>query len=85
MQAYDIRFTKEALKDVAKITPKLKEKLKAILTESISKTPHIGKRLVGDLQGFYSVRLTYKDRIVYTIDETEKIVFIHRARTHYGE
>ena len=85
MKAYEIRFTKEALKDVAKITPKLRIKLKAILLESISKTPYTDKRLAGDLHGFYAVRLTYKDRIVYTIDETENIVFIHRARTNYGE
>ena len=85
MKAYEIRFTKEALKDVAKISSKLRIKLKAILLESISKAPYIGKRLVGDLQGFYAVRLTFKDRIVYSIDETENIVFIHRVRTHYGE
>jgi mRNA-degrading endonuclease RelE of RelBE toxin-antitoxin system len=26
--AYDVRFTKEARKDIAKLTPKLKKKLK---------------------------------------------------------
>lgn len=85
MRHYEIRFTREAGKDVRKLTPKLKQKLQAILTESVSTSPHIGKRLVGDLQGFYSVRLTYKDRIVYTINEREKIVIIHRAKTHYGD
>jgi len=40
---------------------------------------------MGDLKGFYSVRRTLKDRIVYTIDETARTVFVHRARTHYGE
>lgn len=85
MQHYEIRFTREADKDVRKLTPKLKQKLQAILTESVSTAPHIGKRLAGDLQGFYSVRLTYKDRIVYTINEREKIVIIHRAKTHYGD
>ena len=85
MPYYEIRFTREADKDVRKLTPKLKQKLQEILTESISMSPHIGKRLVGDLQGFYSVRLTYKDRIVYTINENEKMVVIHRAKTHYGD
>ena len=85
MQHYEIRFTREAAKDVRKLTPKLRQKLQAILTESISRSPRIGQRLVGDLQGFYSVRLTYKDRIVYTINEREKIVIIHRAKTHYGD
>jgi len=85
VQHYEIRFTREAAKDVRKLTPKLRQKLQAILTESISRSPRIGQRLVGDLQGFYSVRLTYKDRIVYTINEREKIVIIHRAKTHYGD
>jgi Txe/YoeB family toxin of Txe-Axe toxin-antitoxin module len=47
--------------------------------------PFSGKKLVGDLDGFYSVRLTYKDRIVYSVDEKSHTVFVHRARTHYGE
>ena len=85
MKLYEVRFTKEAVKDFHKLTPKLQQKLKAILTQSISKNPHCGKRLVGDLAGFFSYRLTYQDRIVYSVDETTKTVFIHRARTHYGE
>ena len=84
MKLYEVRFTKEAVKDFHKLTPKLRRKLKEILTQSISKDPHCGQRLVGDLAGFFSFRLTYQDRIVYSIDETTKTVFIHRARTHYG-
>jgi Txe/YoeB family toxin of Txe-Axe toxin-antitoxin module len=44
-----------------------------------------GKKLAGDLQGFYSVRLTLKDRIVYSVDQATRTIFVHRARTHYGE
>jgi len=29
--------------------------------------------------------MAYKDRVAYTVDEDSKIVFVHRARTHYGE
>ena len=83
--SYEVRFTKEAFKDVKKLTPKLKKKLKEIISGQISENPHSGKRLVGDLAGFYSVRLTFRDRIVYTVNEKKKQVFIHRARTHYGE
>ena len=85
MKPFTIRFTKEAGKDVKKLPPRLKEKLKEILLAQIAVDPFSGKRLVGDLQGFYSVRLTYKDRIVYSVDEERKVVFVHRARTHYGE
>ena len=83
--AYEIRFTKEALKDTQKLTPKLKRKLQDILIHQISEEPHVGKKLVGDLTGFFSVRLTYKDRIIYSVDETSKTIFVHRTRTHCGE
>lgn len=85
MKPYEIRFTKEAVKDFHKLTPRLQQKLREVLSQSIAKDPHCGKRLVGDLAGFYSFRLTYKDRIVYSVDEGGRTVFVHRARTHYGE
>jgi len=82
---YSIRFTKEAVKDVAKLTPRLKDKLKIVLLQQVAADPRCGKRLVGDVAGFYSLRLTYKDRLVYSIDEETHTVFVHRARTHYGD
>jgi mRNA interferase RelE/StbE len=82
---YEVRFTKEAKKDVAKLTPKLKQKLKTLIQDTISINPYAGKRLVGDLAGFYSVRLSHQDRIVYTIDNEQNLIYVHRAKTHYGE
>lgn len=83
--AYEVRFTREAFKDTRKLPPKLRQKLRDIVVNQIARSPYTGKRLVGDLAGFFSARLTYKDRIVYTVDERSKTVFIHRARTHYGD
>ena len=83
--AYAIRLTKEAAKAVRRLSPKLRRKLREIALHQIAETPHAGKRLVGDLTGFYSVRLTHRDRVVYSIDESTRTVFIHRARTHYGD
>jgi len=85
VKPYSIRFTKEAAKDVKKLSPRLRKKLREILLSDIATAPFSAKKLVGDLEGFYSVRLTYKDRIVYSIDEVSRTVFVHRARTHYGE
>ena len=82
---YEVRFTKEAKKDVAKLTPKLKQKLKKVIQDKITIEPYAGKKLVSDLAGFYSMRLSYKDRIIYTIDNKQKLIYIHRAKTHYGE
>ncbi len=85
MKPYEVRLTREAVKDFHKLTPKLQRKLKEILSATISRDPQCGKRLVGDLAGFFSYRLTYKDRIVYSVDEHARVVFVHRTRTHYGE
>jgi Txe/YoeB family toxin of Txe-Axe toxin-antitoxin module len=31
------------------------------------------------------VRLTYQDRIVYSIQDDELVVMVLRARSHYGD
>ena len=80
---YEVRMTRRAEKDLRKLTPKLQRKLYEVLTEVIAQEPFQGKRLVGDLAGSYSYRLTYKDRIVYSIDSKKRIVYIERAATHY--
>ena len=81
----EVRFTKQARKDVEKLSPELRRKLRDILVEVLADDPHAGKRLVGDLEGSYSYRLTFKDRIVYSLDEKRRILYVERARTHSGE
>jgi mRNA interferase RelE/StbE len=85
MSRYQLRFSKHAKKDIERLTPKLRIKLKSLLVEVIAENPYEGKKLLGDLAGNYSYRLTYKDRIVYSVDEEQQIVYIKRARTHYGD
>ncbi len=82
---YHIELTKQAQKDVAKLTPKLKAKLKDILRYKIAVEPETGKSLTGNLKGYYSVRLSFQDRIVYRIENERCVVLIVRAKTHYGE
>ena len=50
--SYEVLFTKEALKDVKKLSPKLKNKLKEIITNQITKDPSSGKNLLVILQVF---------------------------------
>ena len=85
MTHWEIRLTKQARKDVEKLSPKLREKLRDILVEVLAHDPYEGKRLLGDLEGSYSYRLTFKDRIVYSLDEKRHILYVERARTHYGD
>ncbi len=82
---YEIRFTKQAVKDVKQLQPKVQKKLKEILRNRIAVDPYSGKALVGDLKGYYSVRLTHKGRIVYSIDNEKIMVLDLRAKTHYGD
>lgn len=83
--SYEVLITRRAEKDLRKLTPKLKEKLRDILVEVIARDPYQGKKLIGDLEGSYSYRLTYSDRIVYSIDPAKRRVYIERAATHYGD
>jgi mRNA-degrading endonuclease RelE of RelBE toxin-antitoxin system len=85
MSEYHIRITKTAKKDINKLSPKMKNKLKAILVNILSDSPYEGKRLIGNLEGNYSIRLNITDRIVYSIDEQNKTVYIKRAKTHCGD
>ncbi len=82
---FEVRITRRAEKDIKKLTPQLKRKLHDILTEVIAQDPFQGKKLVGELARSYSYRLTYHDRIVYSVDIKNRTVFIERAATHYGE
>jgi len=82
---YEIRITKQAFKDIKTMTPKLKNKLHNILTSVISENPFMGKALLGELSGNYSYRLNFRDRVVYSIDVKSKIIYLKRARTHYGK
>jgi len=82
---YTIRITKTALKDIEKLSPKMKVRLQEILLNLVANDPHQGKRLVGELEGNWSLRLNLKDRIVSSIDEDNAIVYVKRAKTHYGE
>ena len=84
-ERYQIAFTRQAQKDIAKLTPKLKTKLKDILRNKIAIVPQTGKPLLGDLIGYYSVRLSFQDRIVYRIEQERCVVLIVRAKSHYGE
>lgn len=85
MKKYTITFAKQAVKDVKSLSPRLKEKVRKILLEVIAEDPFIGKKLLGDLKGNYSYRISLKHRLVYSVDKKKRIVYVKRARTHYGD
>ncbi len=73
---YTLRFTKQAQKNIQSLSPKLNTKAKEILRNKIAHEPRSGKPLSGSLKGYYSVRLSYQDRIVYRIEEKACVILI---------
>jgi Txe/YoeB family toxin of toxin-antitoxin system len=41
------------------------------------------KKLVDNLNGFYSRRITIQHRLVYSVSETDKMVYVLRMWSHY--
>jgi len=82
---YTLVFSRQAKKDIENLTGKQRSKLKELLINIIQKNPYEGKKLIGELSGYFSIRLNIKDRIVYRIDEDNKTVFILMCRTHYKD
>ena len=56
-----------------------------ILRNRLAADPYAGKALVGDLKGYYSVMLSYQDRVVCSMEDEKLMVYVIRARTHYGD
>lgn len=84
---WEIVYAKQAVKDSRKIKEcGLKSKvteLLATLSANPFQNPPPYEKLVGDLSGFYSRRITIQHRLVYKVYENEKIVQVLRMWTHY--
>jgi Txe/YoeB family toxin of toxin-antitoxin system len=84
---WQVVFTKQAVKDSKKIKEaNLKDKVQElldILSENPFKNPPPYEKLVGDLTGAYSRRITIQYRLVYEVFESKKIVRVLRIWTNY--
>lgn len=84
---YRIFYTKSAQKAI----PKLKaanldgkaKKLIDIIRENPYQNPPSYEKLVGDLDGAYSRRINIHHRLVYQVDDENKIIKIVSMWTHY--
>ena len=83
----EILFTKQAQKDSKKnAAAGLRDKtdrLLEVLRKNPFQAPPPYEKLVGDLAGAYSRRITIQHRLVYQVLEQEKIVKVLRLWTHY--
>lgn len=84
---WELVSTKQAQKDSKKnATAGLRDKterLLEVLRKNPFQTPPPFEKLVGDLAGAYSRRITIQHRLVYQVLEQEKIVKVLRMWTHY--
>ena len=87
MVTWRIVYARQAQKDAKKIvTAGLKpkaEKLLEILSKNPFQTPPPFEKLIGDLSGSYSLRITIQHRLVYQILEEIRTVKVIRMWTHY--
>ena len=84
---WKIVFTRQAQKDAqqlarAGLRPKAEELL-AILRRDPRQSPPPFEKLVGDLAGAHSRRISIQHRLVYQILDEQRIVKVLRMWTHY--
>ena len=87
MSPWRVVFTKQAQKDAKKLSaaglrPKA-ERLLLLLAENPYQTPPPYEKLLGDLAGAYSRRINIQHRLVYQVEETQRVVKVIRLWTHY--
>ena len=85
--SWSLVYTGQAQKDAEKLAaaglkPKA-EALLAILAENPYRTPPTFEKLVGDLSGAYSRRISLQHRLVYQVLDDAKTVKVLRMWTHY--
>ena len=85
--SWSLVYTRQAQKDAEKLAaaglkPKA-EALLAILVENPYQTPPTFEKLVGDLSGAYSRRISLQHRLVYQVLDDARTVKVLRMWTHY--
>lgn len=84
---WTIEFSRNALKDAKKLQrANLASNMKQ-LVEILKQNPYQPpyKKLSGNLKGYYSRRINIKHRLVYAIDEENKVIKVVSVWSHYGE
>jgi toxin YoeB len=84
---WSVVYSKQAVKDARKLAAAgLKnnaQRLLDILAEDPFQNPPPFEKLVGDLSGAYSRRISIQHRLVYEVFKKERTVRVLRMWTHY--
>ena len=85
--SWSLVYTKPATRDAKKLSRSglraQAEKLLAILKKNPYQVPPPYEKLVGDLAGAYSRRISIRHRLVYQVLDEIKTVKVIRMWTHY--
>ena len=85
--SWGLVYTRQAQKDAEKLAAAgLKSKaqaLLAVLAENPYQSPPAFEKLVGDLSGAYSRRISLQHRLVYQVLDDARTVKVLRMSTHY--
>ena len=87
MVSWEVILSKRAVKDAKKLAraglrPQA-ERLLELLSEDPLQSPPRFEKLVGDLSGFFSRRISLQHRLIYRIDRKRRVVHVLRMWTHY--
>lgn len=84
---YSVVYTKNAQKDIPNLKAakldSIAKRLIEVIRQNPFQTPPRYEKLCGDLSGYYSRRINAKHRLVYAVDEEEKIVKVISMWSHY--
>ncbi|MFA4843138.1 MAG: Txe/YoeB family addiction module toxin [Candidatus Omnitrophota bacterium] len=87
MVSWTLIYTRQAQKDAKKLSAAgLRDKAEAILKileNNPFQNPPPFEKLVGDLKGAYSRRISLQHRMIYQVIKHRKIVKVIRMWTHY--
>ena len=79
---YTLRLHPRAEKDLAKLPEKDRSRILATL-ERLQLDPHIGKKLQGEYEGYFAVRV-WPYRIIYTVFKRELVIVVVRIGHRQG-
>ena len=81
---YEVEITPEGLRHLNRLPDKVRAAVVEAIFGSIAENPRrAGKPLRGELEGLYSARRG-EFRVIYEIEEADRVVLIHRAQHRRG-
>lgn len=84
---WNIKYEKRVQKDLTKLKHANLSKNAARMIEILKSDPFSPKfeKLIGDMDGLFSRRISLKHRLIYRVSKKEQTIFVISMWSHYGE